>query len=255
MLGCGNDNINDFFKNPQFPISCKIENANDTKVSVIIFLMQIDSITRRSNSNGAYEDSNLSINMSVHRIDNASKTKRYNNEDLTEIFSGANYTNNRSISARLELDPADYLIIPSTFNKDDESKFILKVYIEGKSDQNAKKSTNDIKPNPIAPKPINDIKPNPIAPKPINDTKPNPIANDDDTMPKPDEFNKYEIQEQDNNYDDQINKAVDGNHEVNSESEEEEEERPVVSRVNKYNSGKNYMDSMGQVVSRACLIM
>ena len=106
--------IAEYFKNPQYPISLKYENENQEKVSIIIFLIQTDTVKRRSMA-GRYEDSNLQINVSIYKITNSDKgnRRRYSEDDLEEIYTGPTYLNLRSVSTRLDLDPGDYVIIPS----------------------------------------------------------------------------------------------------------------------------------------------
>ena len=81
---------------------------------MIVFLIQTDTIKRRSIS-GKYEDSNLQINVSIYKITTPNKGKKYNENDLEEVYNGPVYLNIRSVSVRLDLDPGTYLIIPSKF--------------------------------------------------------------------------------------------------------------------------------------------
>ncbi len=77
-------------------------------------MIQTDTAKRRSMT-GRYEDSNLQINVSIYKINNSDKgnRKRYTEDQLEEIYTGPSYFNLRSISTRLDLEPGDYVIIPS----------------------------------------------------------------------------------------------------------------------------------------------
>ncbi len=79
---------------------------------MIVFLIQTDTIKRRSIT-GKHEDSNLQINVSIYKITNPNKGKKYNENDLEEVYTGPVYLNIRSVSVRLDLDPGTYVIIPS----------------------------------------------------------------------------------------------------------------------------------------------
>ena len=82
-------------------------------------MIQTDTIKRRSIS-GNYEDSNLQINIAIYKIknSNAGNRKKYTDDDLDEIYNGPAYMNLRSVSVRLDLDPGDYVLIPSKKTKD-----------------------------------------------------------------------------------------------------------------------------------------
>ena len=45
------------------------------------------------------------------------KGKKYNENDLEEVYTGPVYLNIRSVSVRLDLDPGTYIIIPSKLLK------------------------------------------------------------------------------------------------------------------------------------------
>lgn len=71
---------------------------------------------------------NFSQNFQADELDHALPVRHFKyNRDCGQ--SGL-YINYREISGRFELEPGHYVIIPSTYNIDDESTFMLRVFGE-----------------------------------------------------------------------------------------------------------------------------
>ena len=214
--------------------------------------MQTENVRKRAETNGQYESSNEPLNIAVYKVkDKANKNaKMFAEKDLVEVFTNSIYMSQREMTTRLNLDPGNYVIIPSTFDKDVALKFYLRLYIEGEADTEISLDTKALnkgkkpkQPNPGPSKPD----PKPALPKPEPELEPEPevepeeeeLVYDDDAQ----YFDEYEITE--------------GLEEEEPQPEEEEEEElPPPPRRKFYKSNINQiMDVSGEVVSRACLVM
>ena len=132
--GCGNENSAAFFLNPQYSLSLKLENKNDNKVSLIAFLMQTeDNASQRTKTQGKYVGSNYAINFSLFRVKgNISDRNVYTEDQLEKIGdASAAYLPHKSVSARFNVEPGNYVIIPAMFDHDVSCKFLLRVFMEG----------------------------------------------------------------------------------------------------------------------------
>ena len=138
-----------YWTNPQCSVTLSLKNSVDSKVSLIISLMQTDSARRRAATDGSFDSSNVPIHFEVFKVTDSNqgtRTKKYTSDDLDRVYAGSPYINQRSISARLNLEPGSYVIIPSTFDANVAAEFIVRVFIESSCDNmvNLKTSTNNI---------------------------------------------------------------------------------------------------------------
>ncbi|CAF0817426.1 unnamed protein product [Brachionus calyciflorus] len=232
--GCGNDRIEDFWKNPQYLITLKLENNQDDLVSIIVSLMQTDQCAKRLKSDATYENSNEPINCSVYKVlDGVGSKKKYAYNDLEEIFSHPSYITQREITVKLDLQPGNYVFIPSLFDKDTEGNYVLRLFIEGGS-------SNDVKLRGVD---LNKKK------KPKNNESVNQVISNEENG---EIISQQETQEQD-----------DEEYEYEYEDEYEDNYEEVEIPEDYKKSRKNFeikkmdivLDSNGQVVSRACSIM
>lgn len=130
--GCGNERFEDFWKNPQHLINLKLENDQDDLVSIIVSLIHKDQVKRRLERDGSYENSNEPLNCSVYKKKNGvGSKKKYIYSDLEEVYSGVFYLSQRELSFKLDLEPGEYVLIPSLFTKNLEGSYLLRVFIEG----------------------------------------------------------------------------------------------------------------------------
>ena len=122
--GCGNDDPASFWLNPQFDVALKLPNKVDNKVYMIVSLMQLD-----------YTGKENSINFHIFKVKEGAikdSSNKFSKKDLTKIYCNEYYTNGREVTARLNLDPGDYVIIPSTFEPNMEMKYLIRVFLEGR---------------------------------------------------------------------------------------------------------------------------
>ena len=131
--GCGNGDPEMYWINPQCCVSLKPENDFDSNCSVIISLMQTESVRRRAEIDGTYESSNEAISFEVYKIradTRGERIKKFKPDELEKVFSRKSYINQRAITERMSFPIGDYVIIPSTFDGNVDLKFMLRVFIE-----------------------------------------------------------------------------------------------------------------------------
>lgn len=134
--GCGNDDLASFWLNPQFDFTLKLPNKVDNKVYMIVSLMQLDErIEKRYLLGANYTGKENSINFHIFKVKEGAikdSSNKFSKKDLTKIYCNEYYTNGREVTARLNLDPGDYVIIPSTFEPNMEMKYLIRVFLEGR---------------------------------------------------------------------------------------------------------------------------
>ena len=226
--------------------------------------MQTENVRKRAETDGQYESSNEPLNVAVYKIkDKANKNaKMFAEKDLVEVFTNNIYRKQREITGRLNLDPGNYVIIPSTFDKDVALKFYLRLYIEGEADTeisldvkalNRGKKPKQPNPGPSKPDPKPSI-PKPALPKPEPEVEPEP-----EPEPEPEEEEEELDYEDDAQYFDEYEITEGAEEEEPQPEEEEEEEEPELPppprrKFHKSDINK-IMDVSGEVVSRACSVM
>lgn len=144
--GCRN-NLETFALNPQFIVNLTDPDEDDDQelCTIIVALMQKN---RRSAKKYKMGSSELTIGFAIYAIkdgfyqadDPVGKSPRYRGQQSllgTEFFKynasvarSPTYINLREITARFSLPPGSYAIIPSTFDKNEEGEFILRVWTE-----------------------------------------------------------------------------------------------------------------------------
>ena len=71
VLGSGAGNYYDqeaYWLNPQYFLNLSLRNKQDSKVAVIVSLMQTEQVRKRSETDGTYENSNEGISFSIYSI-------------------------------------------------------------------------------------------------------------------------------------------------------------------------------------------
>lgn len=150
--GCRN-NVETFALNPQFIINLTDPDEDDdqTNCTVIVALMQK---SRRAVKKFKMGSSDLTIGFAIYELKQGAygvdslvgKSRMYQNMQqgqqshclLNTDFFKYNasvarcpvYINLREVTARFSLPPGSYVIIPSTFDKNEEGDFILRVWTE-----------------------------------------------------------------------------------------------------------------------------
>jgi calpain len=132
--GCGNDDSRNYWLNPQYSLVLPSNWTNgDGKVSIIVALLQCDQVKNRYQNNGSFSSSNLAQAFNIYRVRDDQKSSseaKYRDRDLEEVGTTEIYVGKREITKRFEFEPGNYVIIPSLFNKDDESNFLIRLFFE-----------------------------------------------------------------------------------------------------------------------------
>lgn len=139
--GCGNDDRDYYWRNPQYSIALTAESSrDDDKISLIISLIQTEQVRKRAETNGSYENSNEPISFRIYQVSVKSLVSRYSENQLTEVGNLNIYLAEKEVSKRFDLPPGDYVIIPSLFEKDKPMQFVLRLFMESSSHLSTDKS-------------------------------------------------------------------------------------------------------------------
>lgn len=128
--GCRNY-LDSFYRNPQYVMTIEEpdEDDDDGKCTVVIALMQKN---RRSRRNLGIDC--LTIGFAVYRLtdrDLAQKPQKMNFFKYNaSVARSPAFINLREVSCRFKLPPGHYLIIPSTFEPNEEGEFLIRVFSE-----------------------------------------------------------------------------------------------------------------------------
>ncbi|KXJ74464.1 hypothetical protein RP20_CCG013543 [Aedes albopictus] len=131
--GCRNY-LQTFWHNPQYVVHLEDPDADDEEgnCTVIIALMQKN---RRSRRNMGVDC--LTIGFAVYRVterDLAQKPLKMNFFKYNaSVARSPAFINLREVSCRFKLPPGDYLIVPSTFEPNEEGEFLIRVFSECKN--------------------------------------------------------------------------------------------------------------------------
>ncbi|XP_055707120.1 calpain-B-like isoform X4 [Phlebotomus papatasi] len=131
--GCRNY-LETFWHNPQYVITLEDPDEDDDegKCTVIIALMQKN---RRSRRNMGMDC--LTIGFAVYHLsdrDLMNKPQRLNFFKYNaSVARSPAFINLREVSCRFKLPPGHYLIVPSTFDPNEEGEFLIRVFSEGRS--------------------------------------------------------------------------------------------------------------------------
>ncbi|XP_050680352.1 calpain-B-like isoform X5 [Leptidea sinapis] len=128
--GCRNY-LETFWKNPQYTVTLKDvdEGDDENKCTIIVALMQKN---RRSQRHQGLEC--LTIGFAVYRLADYGHVPKpldvnyfkYN----ASVGRSQAFINLREVSARFKFEPGSYVIVPSTFEPDEEGEFLLRVFSE-----------------------------------------------------------------------------------------------------------------------------
>ncbi|KAI6175840.1 Calpain clp-1 [Aphelenchoides bicaudatus] len=126
--GCRNY-MNTFANNPQYGVSIYVPQQSadqDGKVTVIAAVLQ----KYRRELRVAGLDS-LSIGFSVYELPSNRKVDRSYLESAHMVAKNAVFINTREVTARFRVQPGAYVIIPSTFEPNEDAEFLLRTYSSG----------------------------------------------------------------------------------------------------------------------------
>lgn len=151
--GCRNY-LESFWRNPQYTLTLTDvdEGDDENKCTVIVALMQKN---RRAQRHQGLEC--LTIGFAIYKVPDGGPVNhldmnffKYN----SSVARSDAFINLREVSARFKLDPGRYVVVPSTFEPNEEGEFLLRVFSE---------KTNNMAANDDAPGDSNviDSLPNP----------------------------------------------------------------------------------------------
>lgn len=95
------------------------------KIPLIIFLIQTEKVKHLIKKSNPIE----SIGFKVYSIINEKTQNKYTSDQLKEIGSSGNYFESRQICHKFLVEPGNYVVVPSLFRKDRESKFVLRIHM------------------------------------------------------------------------------------------------------------------------------
>lgn len=131
--GCRNY-LESFHRNPQYVMTLEDpdEDDEDGKCTVVVALMQKN---RRSRRNVGLDC--LTIGFAIYRVterDLAQKPLKMNFFKYNaSVARSPAFINLREVSCRFKLPPGHYLIVPSTFEPNEEGEFLIRVFSENKN--------------------------------------------------------------------------------------------------------------------------
>jgi len=136
LTGLSSGGCNDqekFYRNPQYIIHLETPDydSKDGKCSVVIALMQK---SRRYKKKIGLDS--LTIGFKIYSLSENDlnqkpfKTEFFRHNTSIEISTFINY---REVSARYKFLPGYYLIVPATFDPDEEGEFLIRVFSESKN--------------------------------------------------------------------------------------------------------------------------
>lgn len=183
--GCRN-NLQTFALNPQYLISLTDPDEEDDndKCTMIVALMQKN---RRSAKQYQMGSSDLTIGFAIYALNDGvlqsipvgSSAPQFGQQLLgTEFFKyncsvarSPTYINLREVTARFSLPPGTYAIIPSTFDRDEEGDFILRVWTESPA-KSPRPNVQPVPPPEPLPAPRPSPRPSPVPPRPAEPAYP-----------------------------------------------------------------------------------
>ena len=128
--GCRNY-LDSFHRNPQYVMTLEEpdDDDDDGKCTVVVALMQKN---RRSRRNMGIDC--LTIGFAVYKLtdrDLAQKPQKLNFFKYNaSVARSPAFINLREVSCRFKLPPGHYLILPSTFEPNEEGEFLIRVFSE-----------------------------------------------------------------------------------------------------------------------------
>ncbi|XP_052742732.1 calpain-B isoform X4 [Bicyclus anynana] len=164
--GCRNY-LETFWKNPQYTVTLKDPDEDDAenKCTIIVALMQKN---RRSQRHQGLEC--LTIGFAVYRLPDYGHVPKpldinffkYN----ASVGRSQAFINLREVSARFKFEPGQYVIVPSTFDRDEEGEFLLRVFSE--KSNNMAENDEEVGMGDVDDR-VKDIAPNPEPADPVRD--------------------------------------------------------------------------------------
>ncbi|CAH0598748.1 unnamed protein product [Chrysodeixis includens] len=165
--GCRNY-LETFWHNPQYTVTLTDvdEGDDENKCTIIVALMQKN---RRSQRHQGLEC--LTIGFALYRLPDHGRVPKpldlnffkYN----ASVGRSQAFINLREVSARFKLDPGSYVIVPSTFEPEEEGEFLVRVFSEKSNNMtendedigmgNVDERVKEIEPSPEPADPVRDF--------------------------------------------------------------------------------------------------
>ncbi|XP_050555726.1 calpain-A isoform X2 [Spodoptera frugiperda] len=164
--GCRNY-LETFWKNPQYTVTLQDvdEGDEENKCTIIVALMQKN---RRSQRHQGLEC--LTIGFAVYRLPDYGRVPKPLDVNFFKYNASVGrsqaFINLREVSARFKLDPGSYVIVPSTFDPDEEGEFLLRVFSE--KSNNMAENDEDIGMGDVDDR-VKEIAPNPEPADPVRE--------------------------------------------------------------------------------------
>ncbi|XP_034837476.1 calpain-B isoform X4 [Maniola hyperantus] len=162
--GCRNY-LESFWKNPQYTVTLKDTDEGDDKCTIIVALMQKN---RRSQRHQGLEC--LTIGFAVYRLPDYGHVPKPLDVNFFKYNASVGrsqaFINLREVSARFKFEPGQYVIVPSTFEPDEEGEFLLRVFSE--KSNNMTENDEEVGMGDVDDR-VKDIAPNPEPADPVRD--------------------------------------------------------------------------------------
>ncbi|KAL0859933.1 hypothetical protein ABMA27_010257 [Loxostege sticticalis] len=164
--GCRNY-LESFWRNPQYTITLKDvdEGDDENKCTIIVALMQKN---RRSQRHQGLEC--LTIGFAIYRLPDYGHVPKPLDVNFFKYNASVGrsqaFINLREVSARFKFEPGSYVIVPSTFEPNEEGEFLLRVFSE--KDNNMAENDEDIGMGDVDDR-VKDVAPNPEPADPVRD--------------------------------------------------------------------------------------
>uniref|UniRef100_A0A914H1V6 Calpain catalytic domain-containing protein n=1 Tax=Globodera rostochiensis TaxID=31243 RepID=A0A914H1V6_GLORO len=125
--GCRN-NLRSFAQNPQFRMKLTDSDPNDDDqlCTVIIAVMQK---YRRELKNAGIE--NLAIGFAVYEAGGGGRLGTEHFANTKSCARSPAFINLREVTGRFRMPPGDYVVVPSTYEPDEEGDFMLRIFTNG----------------------------------------------------------------------------------------------------------------------------
>ncbi|CAH2987358.1 unnamed protein product [Chilo suppressalis] len=164
--GCRNF-LESFWRNPQYTVTLTDvdEGDDDNKCTIIVALMQKN---RRSQRHQGLEC--LTIGFAVYRLPDYGHVPKPLDVNFFKYNASVGrsqaFINLREVSARFKFEPGSYVIVPSTFDPNEEGEFLLRVFSE--KCNNMTENDEDLGMGDVDDR-VKEITPNPEPTDPIRD--------------------------------------------------------------------------------------
>ncbi len=161
--GCGIDNFQNFWLNPQYCITLGSDNDKNKKIPMIVSLFQCESIRFQDENKAKFNSSIPPIGFGLFKLNENSSNKiiidpvKFSSEDLTPIKMPSMYMAQRECTSRFYLNTGKYVIIPATYYPNISEKFLLRIFtdISSEATYDHLENLSDSKPSaePVPPTP------------------------------------------------------------------------------------------------------